>query len=779
MIRNTVLDSMGNTPLVRINRLNPNPRVDLLAKVESCNPGGSIKDRVALAMIEDAERSGVLDKNKIVIEATSGNTGIGLAMVCAVKGYKLMLLMPETASEERRRIVQAYGADIMLTPAKYATDGAIEKAYRMAREEPEKYLLLDQYNNESSIEAHYNHTGREIWEQTEGKVTHVVMSLGTTGTAMGVTKRLKECNPDVQIIAVEPYAGHRIQGLKNMKESYPPGIYNKKVLDRVVHVEDELAFETVRQLAREEGLFVGMSSGAAMAAAVRLSEELDQGMVVAILPDGGERYLSTTLFAPKAKQGLELYNLADSRPIVLEPGAKGAGLYTMGPPLDSLDDPDSWRRIVLLDVLAGFMEKQGRSCAVAVGLADMDDRALEAARKAGLSPQEHLKQVLAALKNRAEALGISERVAFCPASQSVETILGLTKALLARGAAYEKMRSVYFDVLRFKDYGQISSMDLENLSLGKTVDLADYVKEHPQDFTLLKRASLQDLKSGDCLQTEWGNVRPSWFLQLAAVALDRLPELSVFLAGESHTFPHLENFRGIWNMGRSVEPRAWMACGSVVGESEADENFAQTLDLQDVNAADRKSLRMFLLSTAYKRQLTWSENNLDMWRKNRARVQHLAVELGGEYSGDTKPARNTSGASSQEVSAPVAEHLLELRKAFTQALENDLGLQLFWPSLFAFCRDMGKLQNKGLNQADALACLDLLKEMDGVLGILEQTELPVVRKQWPDAVAALVADREKARSTKDYAQADSLREQIAAKGYRVEDTADGPRLYLL
>ncbi len=776
MIRNTVLDAMGNTPLVRINRLNPNPQVALLAKVESFNPGGSIKDRVALAMIEDAERSGALHKDKIVIEATSGNTGIGLAMVCAVKGYKLMLLMPETASEERRRIVQAYGADIMLTPAKYATDGAIEKAYRMAREEPDKYLLLDQYNNPSSIEAHYKHTGREIWEQTEGKVTHVVMSLGTTGTAMGVTKRLKECCPDVQIIAVEPYAGHRIQGLKNMKESYPPGIYNKKVLDRVVHVEDELAFETVRQLAREEGLFVGMSSGAAMAAAVRLAQEIDQGMVVAILPDGGERYLSTTLFAPKAKQGLELYNLADSRPVMLESGPKGAGLYTMGPPLDSLDDPDSWRRIVLLDVLAAFLEKQGRECAVVVGLADMDDRALEAARTAGLAPKDHLKQVLSELAVRAAALGVSKRVAFYPASQSVETILGLTKALLARGAAYEKMRSVYFDVLRFKDYGQISSMDLEKLSLGKTVDLADYVKENPQDFTLLKRASLQDLKSGDCLQTEWGNVRPSWFLQLAAVALDRLPELSVFLAGEAHTFPHLENFRGIWNMGRSVEPRAWMACGALVGEAEASESFAQALNAA---ASDKKSLRMFLLSTAYKRQLTWSDNNLDMWRKNRARVQHLTVELGGVYSGDKAPAKERAGSNGQDVSASVAEALLELRKAFTQALENDLGLQLFWPSLFAFCRDIGKLQNKGLNHTDTLACLELLKDIDAVLGILEQTELPVVRSQWSDPVAGLVEEREQARAQKDYARADSLRERISAQGYRVEDTAEGPRLYLV
>lgn len=274
MVSQSVLDLIGNTPLVEIKRLNPNPRVKIYAKIESVNPGGSIKDRVALAMIKRAEEMGEISKDKIIIEATSGNTGIGLAMVCAVKGYKLMLLMPESASEERKRIMRAYGAEIYLTPGHLSTDGAIEEAYRLAREEKDKYVLMDQFNNPASIDAHYNGTGLEIWEQTNGKVTHVVAALGTSGTAMGISKRLKELNSEVQIIAIEPYVGHSIQGLKNMQASYPPGIFDRHKVDKIINIDDDTAFEYTRKLAREEGIFAGMSSGAALAGAVEVAKKI-------------------------------------------------------------------------------------------------------------------------------------------------------------------------------------------------------------------------------------------------------------------------------------------------------------------------------------------------------------------------------------------------------------------------------------------------------------------------------------------------------------------------
>jgi len=294
-IHSDILDLIGGTPLVRINKLNPNKKIQLYAKLESFNPGGSIKDRTALFMIEGAEKRGELTKEKIVIDATSGNTGIGLALVCAVKGYKVSLVMSEGVSEERKKILKAFGAELIFTAKEKGTDGAIEKVYEMAREGKE-YWLADQFNNPDNILAHYKGTGPEIWRQTEGKITHFVAGMGTSGTLMGVGKFLKEKNPSIKIIGVEPHLGHKIQGLKNMKEAYKPGIFNKNILDEKINVNDEDAYKTTRRMANEEGILVGMSSGAAMFVALQRIKELKNGLVVVLLPDTGERYLSTKLF---------------------------------------------------------------------------------------------------------------------------------------------------------------------------------------------------------------------------------------------------------------------------------------------------------------------------------------------------------------------------------------------------------------------------------------------------------------------------------------------------
>jgi cysteinyl-tRNA synthetase len=220
----SILDTIGDTPLVEIKKLNPNPDVRVLAKLEYFNPGGSIKDRPALYMIEAAEKSGELNPDKTVLEATSGNTGIGLALVCGIKGYRLLLAMSESVSTERQKILKARGAEILLTPGHLGTDGAIEEAYRLARENPGRYFLVDQFNNEANWKSHYHGTAQEIWRQSGAVVTTFVACLGTTGTLMGVSRRLKQLNPAVQIVGVEPYLGHQIQGLKNMKEAYCPGI---------------------------------------------------------------------------------------------------------------------------------------------------------------------------------------------------------------------------------------------------------------------------------------------------------------------------------------------------------------------------------------------------------------------------------------------------------------------------------------------------------------------------------------------------------------------------
>lgn len=291
-----ILQTIGNTPLVRINKLNPNKKVKLYAKVERFNPGGSVKDRIGLSMIEAAEKSGELTKDKIILEPTSGNTGIGIAMVAVVKGYKCLFAMAESASLERRKILKALGADILLTDPEKGTDGAIEKAYTLVREQPEKYFMPDQFNNKNNWKAHYNTTAEEIWEQTKGRITMFVAGIGTSGTLMGVSKKLKEYNKDIKIIAAEPLLGHKLQGLKNMKEAYKPSIYDRKFLDEKVPVKDEVGFEMARKLAKEEGIFVGMSSGAALHVALEKIKKLDKGLVIVLFPDGGEKYLSTKLF---------------------------------------------------------------------------------------------------------------------------------------------------------------------------------------------------------------------------------------------------------------------------------------------------------------------------------------------------------------------------------------------------------------------------------------------------------------------------------------------------
>lgn len=294
----TVLNTIGNTPLVEIKKLNPfYPDVRIFAKLEGCNPGGSVKDRAALYMIKDAEERGILNDSRIVVEPTSGNTGIALAMICALKGYRIKLFMPECVSVERRRILEAFGAELILTPAEESTDGAIVRARELVSKEPDLYFMPDQFSNQANPRAHYETTGPEILEQTGGDIDYFAAGMGTTGTLMGTGRFLKENVPDIKIVGIEPVKRHRIQGLKNLEESIVPSIYDPDLLDDHFYVNDAESFEYARRLALEEGLFVGMSSGAALAGSLKLADKVKKGTIVTIFPDRGDRYLSTTLFA--------------------------------------------------------------------------------------------------------------------------------------------------------------------------------------------------------------------------------------------------------------------------------------------------------------------------------------------------------------------------------------------------------------------------------------------------------------------------------------------------
>lgn len=306
-IAKKLTDIIGNTPLLELNKFSQNRGLKrpLIAKIESFNPGGSAKDRIALAMVEDAEKKGLLSPGATIIEPTSGNTGVGLALVSAVKGYTLILTMPETMSIERRKLVQAYGAKVVLTPGAAGMKGAIDEANRL-RESIPGSVILQQFENSANPEAHYNSTGIEIWNDTDGKVDIFVAGVGTGGTISGVGKRLKEYNSDVKIIAAEPASSpvlnggksgaHKIQGIG---AGFIPAIYNASVVDEVIDVKDDCAILAARNVAAEEGLLVGISSGAALSAAVEIAkrpENQDKNIVV-LLPDTGERYLSTELYS--------------------------------------------------------------------------------------------------------------------------------------------------------------------------------------------------------------------------------------------------------------------------------------------------------------------------------------------------------------------------------------------------------------------------------------------------------------------------------------------------
>lgn len=293
-----ILKLIGKTPLVRINKSNPNPNVLMLAKLEKFNPAGSVKDRIAISMIEEAEKQGIMTQDKIVIEPSSGNTGIGLALICAVKGYPLEIVMPETMSIERRKIMTAYGVKITLTPGAVGMNGAEDYVRDIVNKNPDKYFYPNQFGNENNPLAHYRYTAEEIIEDTDGEIDVFVAGLGTSGTLMGVSKRLKEHNPKIKIIAVEPEPKQGIQGLKNLETSYVPTIFDESRIDEKIYVNLKDAEHASRMLTLAEGLFTGISSGAAMHVAIQTAKKMESGTLVVILPDGGEKYISHPIYSP-------------------------------------------------------------------------------------------------------------------------------------------------------------------------------------------------------------------------------------------------------------------------------------------------------------------------------------------------------------------------------------------------------------------------------------------------------------------------------------------------
>jgi cysteinyl-tRNA synthetase len=752
----SMIDTIGHTPLVEIKRLNSNPKVTLLAKLEYFNPGGSIKDRIAKAMIEAGEASGALTPDKIVLEATSGNTGIGLAMVCAVKGYRLLLTMSESASMERRKILQAMGAEIRLTPDFLGTDGAIEEAYRMAREHPETYFMTDQFNNEANWLAHYDGTAAEIWEQTHGKITTLVATMGTTGTLMGTSRRLKEYNPKIQIVGVEPYLGHKIQGLKNMKESYRPEIYEKGRLDKKVNIDDEAAFEMTRRLAREEGIFAGMSAGAAMAVAQEEVGAMFEGLVVVIFPDGGERYLSTPLFTIREETNIRFYNTLTrvKEPFVpLRPGK--ISIYSCGPTVYDRMHIGECRRFVLADLVRRYLEFKRYAVTHILNISDLNDKTIQGSEKAGMPLKPFTDNYLRAFMEDMETLGVKPATKYPRASEHVEDMVALTGRLVEKGFAYEKLRSVYFDISRFPDYGKLSGINLDKIKLGSTVDLDEYEKDNPRDFTLLKRAKLSELKRGIYTKTEWGQVRPSWHIESAAMAMKYLGEtFDIYTSSRDLIFPHHENEIAVTGAltGKPIA-RHWLHSELVLsGGKKADRDPAGPYirDLLERGYSGRV-IRYWLLSTHYRKPLNLSYEALDQASQAIRRLDKCVCLLNSVGDGRPYP--------------DLDQLLFDIKTGFADAMDDDLNVSSAMATIFQIVRKVNRLiMNKELDQAGARRTIDAFKSVDAALNIFDFEQQP------RDAqVKKLLFEREEARRRKDWKLADQIRERLRTMGVEVRD----------
>ena len=757
----SILDLIGNTPLVEITKLFSHPKVKILAKLEYFNPGGSIKDRAALKMIEEGEKSGQLTREKTVIEATSGNTGIGLALVCAVKGYNLLCVMSELASEERQKILKARGADILLTPGHLGTDGAIEEVYRLCRENPDTYFMTDQFNNDANWRAHDEGTSKEIWEQTQGSITTLVAALGTTGTVMGLSRGLKKFNPAIQIVAVEPYLGHKIQGLKNMKEAYVPEIYDKSLLDEKVNVDDDSAYEMARRLAREEGIFVGMSSGAAMVEAIHQAHQMTEGVVVVILPDGGERYLSTPLFAVKETIGLKLFNTLGRKKELFDPITPGrVSMYSCGPTAYDRMSLGECRRFVFSDLLCRYLEYRGFDVTHVMNITDLDDKTIDGSEKARMELADFTQKYINAFMEDIKLLGIKKADVYPKASEHVEDMVALAKRLVEKGYAYEKLRSLYFDISRFSNYGDLSNIDLNKIRLGSTVDLDEYEKDNPRDFTLFKRSKLSELRRGIFSATEWGNVRPSWHIQCAAMAMKHLGEsFDIHTSSRELIFPHHENEIAI-STALTGKPLAkyWIHCDRVLadGKKMDDDETRITLPfLLDAGYTGR-DIRFWLLSGHYRKPITFSSERLEDARRGLNRIDRLMQSL---------VQINDNGPGYAELD----QILYDIKNGFTSSMDDDLNISAALASLFKIIRKINRLISENqLNKTDAGKIIDAFQQVDSVLKVFDFKEALSDTN-----VLELLKQRETARKEKNWALADKIRDQLTAMGVALQDKKIG------
>jgi cysteinyl-tRNA synthetase len=760
---------IGNTPLVRFRRICPNPEVEIWAKLESANPGGSVKDRIAKSMIEAAEASGELTRDKVILEATSGNTGIGLALVGTVKGYKVLLAMSEAVSQERCQILAALGAEFLRTPARLGTDGAIEAVYRLRRKDPDKYYIPDQYNNPANPLAHYNGTAPEIWDQTGGRITHLVATMGTSGTLMGMSRRLRELNPEIRIIGVEPYLGHKIQGLKNMKEAYRPGIFDRKMLTEKVNIKDEDAYATSRLLAREEGLFVGMSAGAAAYVALQLARELPRGVIVTILPDGGERYLSTTLFRSSVSMArrepkLELYDTLTRVQRPFEPLTSGkVTMYSCGPTVNAEPTLGLLRRVVVADLLRRYLEYCGFEVRHVMNVTDLDDNTIQESIKQRVSLKELTDRYAGEFMECLDQLAVKRAWKYPRTSEHIDDMVAFTRQLMNKGFAYERLRSVYFDIGKFPKYGALSGLNLSKIKVGATVDLDEYDKDDPRDFTLFKRATLSEMAQDIFYETDWGNVRPSWHVQCAAMSTRFLgEEFDIHTSGSDILFPHNDNEIAQCECLHGKGPaRYWVHSELVLsGGKKMSRSAGNAVTLKELVKLgySAREIRYLFLSTHYRQPLSYSEEKLKEARAALKRIDGFVAKL-----------RRCSDGRGTDTIRGIAEEML---LSFETALESDLNAPMALGAIFTLIKKVNQHPAaEGLSKEDASHILNVFAKVNSVLALFDfDSAVPDVED--PE-IEALVNRRDEARERKDYQEADRLREELKRKNIVLEDTTFG------
>jgi cysteinyl-tRNA synthetase len=555
---------------------------------------------------------------------------------------------------------------------------------------------------------------------------------------------------------VEPYLGHKIQGLKNMKEAYCPEIFEKDRLDQKLNVDDEAAYEMARRLAKEEGIFVGMSSGAAMVGACRVAAKMAAGTLVVLFPDNGERYLSTSLFAVHEEVTLKLFNSLSRKKEVFEPRILGkVGVYSCGPTAHARIHLGEMRRIVFADLLCRYLEYRGYAVNHLTDINDLDDKAISGSQKANVGLKEFTEANISQFKEDLSLLGITPTNPYVQASEHVDDMVALGEKLVEKGFAYEKLRSLYFNISRLDDYGRLSGIDINKIKVGATVDLDDYEKQNPRDFTLFKRSKLSELKRGIFVKTRWGSVRPSWHIKSAAMSMKYLGEcFDIHTSSRDLIFPHHENENAI-AAAITGKPLAkfWVHCDRVlIDGKKLDEKSAELtmVDLMNMGYSGRV-IRFWLLSSHYHKPISFSKERLDNAQRAVERLDQCMSNL-----------RNVKQGQSY---AELEQLLYDLKIGFSSALDDDLNISAALATIFTIVKKINTLiLKKQLHSRDASKIVDGFRSIDAVLNIFNFFD------QYSDPeVQRLLNQRDKARSEKNWDRADEIRDELKSRGIIVQD----------